>query len=365
MISLFARAASAVAVGAALVLVAAPASAHFDLMSPASWSVDNPADGAPEKLGPCGNEPPDGKPAGTLPTPAVDDAGLPVVTAVQEGDMITVTIKEVVFHPGHYRISLSTDWADAGDTVQAGFPPDPLVSMGKTNSGTMVCPGAPTAICGSVPIEQGPFPVAVPGVGWVLADDVFEHCAQFTTAQTIKVALPPGVSCKECVLQVLEFMSDHGLNNPGGCFYHHCANLSIAGQSVPVEGGTSSGATSGAASGASSTGTSGDTSGAATGSSGSATTGSVGATSGTVSAGSVIGTTGVGTTSGTSPPTTGSASPSGASSGTSTGPAGSGTPAPATKSGGCAISPRRASSWAGLVGLALAVALTRRRRARR
>jgi MYXO-CTERM domain-containing protein len=39
-----------------------------------------------------------------------------------------------------------------------------------------------------------------------------------------------------CVLQVAEFMSDHGLNNPGGCFYHHCANITIQ------AGGTDAGA---------------------------------------------------------------------------------------------------------------------------
>jgi hypothetical protein len=196
MVTLFTRVVSACAVGAALVLVASPASAHFDLESPASWSVDDQVSGMPEKLGPCGNE-------GT-PVPAKDDAGRPLITAVQEGDMITVTIKEVVPHPGHYRISLSTDWADAGDTVQAGFPPDPLVTAGATNSGTMVCPGGANLDnpCGTVPIEQGPFPVAVPGVGYVLADDVFEHCEPFANEQTIKVALPPGVTCTECVLQV-------------------------------------------------------------------------------------------------------------------------------------------------------------------
>src|SRR5580658_815948 len=244
MVTLVARVVSAFAVGAALVLFATPASAHFDLIAPASWSVDDPGTGMPEKLGPCGNE-------GT-PVLAKDDAGRPIITAVQEGDMITVSIEEVVFHPGHYRISLSTDWADAGDTVQAGFPPDPVVTPGATNSGTMVCPGGAGLKnpCGSVPLEQGTLPVEIPGVGWVLADDVFEHCTPFTGAQTIKVALPRGVSCNECALQVLEFMSDHGLNPQGGCFYHHCANLSISGQSVPVEAGGGSGTSGGATSGA-------------------------------------------------------------------------------------------------------------------
>ena len=35
--------------------------------------------------------------------------------------------------------------------------------------------------------------------------------------------LPAGVTCKECVLQVLEFMSDHGLNVPG--IYWHFVDI--------------------------------------------------------------------------------------------------------------------------------------------
>jgi hypothetical protein len=353
MLSLFARVVSAFAVGAALVLVATPASAHFDLMTPASWSVDNQADGTPEKLGPCGNE-------GT-PVRALDDAGLPIITAYQEGGMITVTVLEVVFHPGHYRISLSTDWADAGDTVQAGFPPDPLVTAGPTNSGTMVCPGGAGLKnpCGSVPVAQQT-PEAIPGVGWVLADDVFEHCDPFNGPQTTKVALPAGVTCKECVLQVLEFMSDHGLNDPGGCFYHHCANLSISGQSVTVEAGAGSGTSSGAPSGASSGVGSG-----ATGSPGSAgttaATGSAEMSGSTPSSGSVA-TTGDGIGAGS----TAAAGTSGSSAGTSSEASGSEnatTTAASTKSG-CSISPLAGGGafGASLVGLGLSATLARRRR---
>jgi hypothetical protein len=240
----------ALALGAFCMLVPTSARAHFVLQAPASWSVLDQNSGLPEKLGPCGNE--------SMPVASVDDAGQPVITAFQEGDMITVTIHEVVPHPGHYRISLSTEFATAGDTDQAGFPEEPVVTAGETNSGTMMCPtgqivAAGSSPCGSVPLVKNT-PVAVVG-GWILADDVFEHCEAFTSPQTIKVALPAGVTCKECVLQVVEFMSSHGLNVPGGCFYHHCANISISAQSVTVDAGgesgasSSSGATSGASSG--------------------------------------------------------------------------------------------------------------------
>ena len=37
----------------------------------------------------------------------------------------------------------------------------------------------------------------------------------------------PNISCKKCTLQVVQFMAEHGFNNPGGYSYHHCADLQI------------------------------------------------------------------------------------------------------------------------------------------
>jgi len=198
--------------GALGVLSPSQAHAHFLLQDPASYDVLDPVTGLPEKLGPCGNETPQ-----TLTN---------VVTAFQEGQSITITIDEVVFHPGHYRVAL----AMTADHMQASFPDDPVVTPGLTNSGTMVCP-APTdmSACGSVPVEPPVFPV--------LADNLFEHCAMFTEPQSVTLKLPAGVTCDKCTLQVLEFMSDHGPNVPGGCFYHHCADISIGVQTVSVDGG--------------------------------------------------------------------------------------------------------------------------------
>jgi uncharacterized protein (TIGR03382 family) len=48
------------------------------------------------------------------------------------------------------------------------------------------------------------------------------------------VTLPADKTCTNCTLQVLEFMSNHGLNMPGGCYYHHCATINI----VAPDGGT-------------------------------------------------------------------------------------------------------------------------------
>ncbi len=172
------------------VLVIAPKSeAHFQLVTPASW-MSQDAVGAPEKLGPCGDE------------DDTNGAATPsgIVTAYQVGDTITVTIDEKIFHPGHYRIALST-------TSRSQLPPEPLVEAGATP-------------CGTVPIEDPPvFPV--------LADNVFPHTTAFTSPQTTTVTLPSNVTCTKCTLQVIEFMSDHPLNPQGGCFYHHCADISV------------------------------------------------------------------------------------------------------------------------------------------
>jgi hypothetical protein len=205
--------------GAIGALAPRSADAHYVLQAPASYDTIDPGTGLPEKLGPCGNEAPQ-----TLTN---------TVTAFQEGQSITLTINEVVFHPGHYRVAL----AMTPDHMQASFPDDPVPTPGATNSGTMLCPNADMTACGSVPIEDPPvFPV--------LADNLFEHCMPLADPvsgnpepQSTTIKLPAGVTCNKCTLQVLEFMSDHGPNVPGGCFYHHCADISIQ----AVDGGAPQG----------------------------------------------------------------------------------------------------------------------------
>jgi hypothetical protein len=175
-----------------------PTKAHFILEAPPSWMSQDSV-GAPEKLGPCGDE------GGGMPSG--------VVTAFQGGQTITVTISEAIFHPGHYRIALAAD--------RSQLPPEPAVT-----------PGSATP-CGTAYVQS---PAAFP----VLADGVFDHTMPFTSPQSVQVTLPANMSCDKCTLQVIEFMSDHPLNNPGGCFYHHCADISI--HAGPVDdGGTPGG----------------------------------------------------------------------------------------------------------------------------
>lgn len=156
--------------------------AHFILVSPDSW-MSQDSYGLPEKLGPCGDEG-----GGTL---------TGEVTPFQPGQAIAVTIDEVIFHPGHYRVALAVN-------DRSELPPEPDV---------MPIAGDP---CGSAAIQDHPM---LP----ILADNVLPHTEPFAAPQTFTVTLPAGVTCSKCTLQVLEFMSDHG----SPCFYHHCADLSI------------------------------------------------------------------------------------------------------------------------------------------
>ncbi|HET6584341.1 MAG TPA: SCE4755 family polysaccharide monooxygenase-like protein [Nannocystaceae bacterium] len=175
-----------VALGASLFLCDT-ADAHFVLTSPEAM-YEQSVLGDPQKAPPCGDN-----------GMAVPSG---VVTPYQAGETITLTIEETVAHPGHFRIALAID-----DPSQ--LPPEPPVTAGDTD-------------CGSVPIDPAPaFPV--------LADGVLVHTEGLDGPQQIDVTLPDDISCTNCTLQIIQFMSNHGLNNPGGCFYHHCAAISIEG----------------------------------------------------------------------------------------------------------------------------------------
>jgi MYXO-CTERM domain-containing protein len=200
----------ALAVATTGVLIPVAARAHFVLQAPPSWAAQDSV-GSPQKSAPCGQADPGqaASPSGT-------------VKAYAPGDTVTITINETIPHPGHYRVVLST-------TGQSGLPADPPVTAVGTDP------------CGSTVIQSPPvFPV--------LADGMLAHTGAFSGPQTFTVTLPTDVTCANCTLQVEEFMSSHGLNNPGGCFYHHCANISIqqggggGNDAGPVEpGGSSSG----------------------------------------------------------------------------------------------------------------------------
>lgn len=192
----FALAASALAAPVLVALAATPASAHFVLQSPAAYSQQD-GSGSPQKSPPCG----DGNGSTIVPTNAV--------TTFQAGSTIDITIDEKIPHPGHYRVSLAP--------TPAGLPEDPPVTAVMSDP------------CGSTVIEQNP---ALP----ILADGELVHTNAFNGPQTMHVKLPDGMTCDHCTLQVIEFMSNHPVIPPGGCFYHHCATVNITSGPVPDAG---------------------------------------------------------------------------------------------------------------------------------
>jgi hypothetical protein len=208
---------------AASLLLASSAFAHIKLTAPDSFQITD-AYGSPNKAEPCGG-------AGTA---------TGVVTTVTAGSQLTVSWAEPILHPGHFRIGIATSEADF-------MTPVPTLSGGGTN-------------CASAPIEANP---AYP----TIVDGLFVHTTgtgTWTTTVTV-----PNITCTNCTLQLMQFMSSHG----PPCFYYQCAKLNIV--QAPVDAGSGGGSgTTGGGSGATGGGT------AATGGGTAATGGGTAATGG-------------------------------------------------------------------------------------
>jgi len=166
------------------------AGAHFKLLSPQSWIVENNL-GDPQKLGPCGG--------------ISANAGTPsnVVNEIQGGQKLHLRVRETVFHPGHYRVALAVHSRDE-------LPSDPEVTTRDSEKG----PWSVSAAIQNVP--------KVP----VLADGLFVHTTRTTEPFETDIEMP-NINCAKCTLQIIQFMAEHGLNRDGGYFYHHCADLKI------------------------------------------------------------------------------------------------------------------------------------------
>jgi len=173
---------------AAITVLPSIAQAHFRLVAPAPQYAQD-GSGNPQVAAPCGDN------NGTL---------LPTITTVMAGSTLTLTIDETITHYGHYRVALAQD--------ESGLPADPPVSPGTT-------------ACGSAPIDSSP---ALP----LLADGVFVHTSAFSGDQTTQIAIPAGTTCTDCVLQILEFMTNHA----APCFYYHCARVTVTTGAVPDAG---------------------------------------------------------------------------------------------------------------------------------
>jgi hypothetical protein len=185
-----------------LALVPLAASAHFRLLAPASWIEENQL-GDPQKAGPCGGTNADyGKPTYA-------------VTEVAGGSMLHVKIQETVYHPGHYRIALAVN-------SPTELPVDPKAETMTDPNGKVMSVSAPVMN-----------PVAPP----VLVDGLWTHDDHVLHAFETDVELP-NINCKSCTLQVMQFMEQHPVNNPGQFSYHHCAVLKItADPKKPISAG--------------------------------------------------------------------------------------------------------------------------------
>ena len=171
------------------VLAASSVSAHFKMLSPAGWIVEDER-GDPQKIAPCGGTNADpGTPTGA-------------VTKVQGGGRLTIAIDETIFHPGHYRIALARSMDE--------LPADPEVTMQETERG-------PRSL--SAKIEADPQPP-------VLLDGLWPHTERPTAPYGLYLDVP-NIDCEGCVLQVIQFMANHPGVREGGFSYHHCAILDI------------------------------------------------------------------------------------------------------------------------------------------
>lgn len=180
-----------------LAIIPAAAQAHFKLLEPTSWIVENERLGDPQKAAPCGDP---GTPGALTPSNVVNKA--------TGGQKIHVKVTETIFHPGHYRIALAVNGHDE-------LPADEDV---QTKEG----PRGPLSVSAAIMN-----PVKAP----ILADGLWPHTerpAQGAPPATWETDVQlPNISCPKCTLQITEFMAEHGYNNPGGYIYHHCAEFQI------------------------------------------------------------------------------------------------------------------------------------------
>ena len=180
----------ALVAAALLALLPTVIQAHFKLVQPASWIVEDDR-GDPQKAGPCGGSNTDwGKPSFA-------------VTQAVGGGTIHVKVQETIYHPGHYRVALAVN-------SPAELPGDPKAT-------TMPGDRGPQSVSAEIMS-----PVQMP----VLADGLFVHAEKTTTPFETEVTLP-NINCRKCTLQVIQFMEQHGANNPGMYTYHHCAVVQI------------------------------------------------------------------------------------------------------------------------------------------
>jgi hypothetical protein len=181
--------------------VPAAMQAHFKLLEPTSWLIEAER-GDPQKLAPCGADP-KGEPSN-------------VVNKAVGGSKLHLKVQETIYHPGHYRVALAVNSREE-------LPADPMTIERTTERG-------PQSVWAAI---QSPPQLPV------IADGLFQHYTRPTAPQAFEADIPlPNITCAKCTLQVIEFMAQHGYNQPGGYSYHHCADIQItADPAKPIDKG--------------------------------------------------------------------------------------------------------------------------------
>jgi len=180
--------------------------AHFVLVQPANVIVQNRL-GDPQKIAPCGGISANAA-RGTAANPGVPSGA---ITEIKGGTDFHLLIQETVFHPGHYRVALAR--------VATGLPVDPVVTTRPDAGGEQSV---------SAPIQNPP-------VAPVLADGLFAHTERPTGLWEADIPIP-NINCRGCLMQVIQFMAEHGRNADGDFSYHHCAVVNITADSAkPID----------------------------------------------------------------------------------------------------------------------------------
>lgn len=175
----------------------ATTNAHFLLIQPAPMILQNKL-GDPQKMAPCGGA----SANAATGTPANPGTPTGAVTELKGGAPFHILIQETVYHPGHYRVALAR--------TQAQLPADPVAVTRMGDRGEQSV---------SAPIQE-------PAVAPILVDGLFVHTEKPTGLWEADIPIP-NITCRACLLQVVEFMAEHGRNRDGDFSYHHCAAVNI------------------------------------------------------------------------------------------------------------------------------------------
>jgi len=151
-------------IAVSLALFAGPAHAHINLLSPMPRTMSL-------KSGPCGAGP--------------NDPRGPTVATFKPGEKIMVTFNEFVDHPGHFRVAFDADGQDIF------VDPKSFDDVG----------GGPGVLIDGIADKQG-------------GDYMVE-------------VMLPNIECDNCVLQVIQVMTDKPPYGDGNDMYYQCADIAL------------------------------------------------------------------------------------------------------------------------------------------